>query len=328
MVYAFRRRKYCKHSRIIITEIIRVKNNTKPKNIYEAAIAELFSYKGEMAMMNVDRLVEIIKTNTTLEVTVNEVQKGNVTLTGVSIGNGIVRPTLYTRDYEDLYDMCGYEVVAREMLNKAKEELAKINLNPVDIMSYTTWEYAKRNLKLCIAPKGTNRGVVTYSYLDLELYVRVCVKDMSNENRHASYKVQPKMLGEWNVTSEQLLQTALDCTKPTYKVQSMAEILGFSFENEVPILVVNTEDGLNGASSIYCKDILKQIADKYDKDLLIIPSSIHEIIMNPIKIPMEMSYLNGITELVKEVNMKEVSPEEVLSDHAYVFHRDTMEITW
>lgn len=276
-----------------------------------------YSYfkKGD-AMMNIDILVTKIKSNTNLEVSVHDVQKGNVTLTGISIGNGTVRPTLYTRNYEDLYDKYGYDEVAKKML----EDAINAEVNHVD-MSCMEWEYAKENLKLCIAPKGTNRGVVTYPYLDLELYVRVMIKEMNNVNGYASYKVNQAMLDKWNVSSGQLLRKAFDCT--VYKVKSMSEIL-FGVEEDSPLLVVRTEDEMYGASAMYCKDILKQVADKFDSDLLIIPSSIHEILLQPI----ENLEFEGINKLINDVNTEQLEPEEVLSDHAYIFHKDTSEITW
>lgn len=272
-------------------------------------------------MINANKLVEVIKENTDLEVSINEVQKGNVILTGITIGNGTIRPTLYTRNYEDLYDKYGYEAVATKMLEDAKN--AELDVNPIELASYTSWEYAKEHLKLCIAPNRTNNDVVTYPYLDLELYIRVIVKNVNNGT--ASYKVQNYMLEEWNVTTEQLLHAALDCTKPTYTVQSMSKVLfGFEMEDD-PMLIIRTEDEMHGASAIYCKDILKQISNKYDSDLVVIPSNIHEILVIPMAMQME---LDDISRMVHEINETEVSPEEVLSDHAYIFNKNTNKITW
>lgn len=275
--------------------------------------------------MNVNKLTEIIKENTTLEVSVQEIQKGNVTRIGISIGIGTVRPILYVKNYEELFETLGYEAVARQMLIDAENAIERQKEEFVNLNNYTSWEYAKENLKLCIAPKGTNEGIVTYPYLDLELYVRVIVT--KDGNGQANYKVKLEVLDMWNITKEQLFQVALDCTKPTYKVQSMSELLfGFEMENDpCPMIVINTKDGLHGASVIYCKEILKEIADKYDSNLFIIPSSIHEIIVKPIDL---LVGLDEMTEMVKDVNTSEVEPEEVLSNHAYIFRKDTMEITW
>ncbi len=51
--------------------------------------------------------------------------------------------------------------------------------------------------------------------------------------------------------------------------------------------------------------------------MLVLPSSIHEVII--------MRWENGaeydeITEIVKEINRKEVMPEEVLSDSVYFYY--------
>ena len=68
---------------------------------------------------------------------------------------------------------------------------------------------------------------------------------------------------------------------------------------------------LSGASVILYPGVLRMAAKKLGGDLLVLPSSIHEVII--------MRWENGaeydeITEIVKEINQKEVMPEDVLLD--------------
>jgi hypothetical protein len=287
--------------------------------------------KGEFLMMNVTKLVEAIERIVpALEVSVNKVQKGNVTLIGISIGNGDIKPIVYVEYFEDEYKNCGhnYNIVARKMIKAAGNAMKNERVTKVEITGVTTWKYAKKHLRLCIAPKGTNADCVVYPYLDLELYVRVIVNE--TEDGTASYKVKRGMIESWDITTEELLYYAMNCMKPLYNVKSMGETLyeitgdPMFLDESFPMIVANTKDGLNGASIMYCKDILKEVADKWEDDLIIIPSSIHECILKPL----DGMELEQVTEIVNEVNTNEVDPTEVLSNHAYVFHRDTMEITW
>ena len=71
-----------------------------------------------------------------------------------------------------------------------------------------------------------------------------------------------------------------------------------------------------GASAILYPEVLKTIAQKLGGDLLILPSSIHEVLfMRRENIP----EYHVLAEVVKEVNKKEVLPEEVLSDSLYLY---------
>lgn len=278
--------------------------------------------------MNVEKLVDEIKRQAPeMEVSVNYVQKGKLTLTGISIGNGAVRPTLYMEHFVQEYLSNGYTGLAMEMINIAKEAM-KDRIATSEINKFASYEYAKDNLRLCIAPKGTNNDFVTYPFLDLEMYVRVMVE--STESGNASYKVKKGMLESWGITKRQLLNRAMKCTKPLYNVKTMGEVLyeltgSEMFLDEVePMIVANTKDNYNGASVIYFKDILEKVADKWDDDVIIIPSSIHECILKPLS----GMTVEEVSEIVTEVNTDVLEAEEILSDHAYVFHRDTMEITW
>ena len=92
------------------------------------------------------------------------------------------------------------------------------------------------------------------------------------------------------------------------------------------MIVVSNKTGHYGASTICDTEILGGLARDYESNLLIIPSSIHECIVIPInQLDMEVE---EATEIVKAVNTTEVPEEEILSDHVYIFNRETSKITW
>ena len=280
--------------------------------------------------MNVQVLLNTIKNlvDNKTEVTSQMVQKGNTTLTGISIGKGKIRPTVYMEHYEELFESDGYGAVAKEMVKLCKE----IGVPDIDEQEITSWDYVKNNLQLCVAPKGINKDFVTIPYLDLELYFRVKVFE------DGTYKVNEIMLSSWGVTKDDLLTFVMQTSKYTVnsmrdKVIEMMIEFGASEEeieemrnNATPDqTVVTSENNVNGASAIYNKKILKEVADKYKSDLYIIPSSIHEILLIPTKFGGEKEDMDN---MVKEVNATQVEPHEVLADHVYIFRRDTMEIEW
>ena len=59
--------------------------------------------------------------------------------------------------------------------------------------------------------------------------------------------------------------------------------------------------------------------------LCIIPSSVHEVLLMPEEIA---RCREDIDEMVREVNSTTVSPDEVLSDHAYYYDASKDSITY
>ena len=280
--------------------------------------------------MNVQILLNTIKNlvDNETEVTSQMVQKGNMTLTGVTIGKGKIRPTVYMEHYEELFSNDGYIAVAKEMIKLCKE----VGVPDIDENEITSWNYVKNNLQLCIAQKGVNKDFVTIPYLDLELYFRVKVFD------GGTYKVNEIMVSSWGITKEELLNIAMETNE--YTTNSMKDTaIKMMLEDGVPQeyideimnsdspdqIIATNKDNVNGASVIYNKSILKEVADKYESDLYIIPSSIHEVLLISTEFCVEKEDMDN---MVKEVNTTQLEPQEVLADHVYIFRRDTMEIEY
>ena len=65
------------------------------------------------------------------------------------------------------------------------------------------------------------------------------------------------------------------------------------------------------------KEILKSfMEEKQVQQLVILPSSTHEVILIPCDKNREFAKFNN---MVKEVNATQLQPEEILSDNAYLF---------
>ena len=133
-----------------------------------------------------------------------------------------------------------------------------------------------------------------------------------------------------------------------YKFEDMVDIMmGLVFEGKLhfgnpkemhQMYILTNRNKINGAGCILYPDVLKTFADMMVHDLYIIPSSVHETLLIPIfpddedvvedpdSIYYGMTQEEMLNAMIQEVNITQLTPEEVLSDHAYKYIRATGEI--
>ena len=78
--------------------------------------------------------------------------------------------------------------------------------------------------------------------------------------------------------------------------------------------VATVPDKNSGAGVIAYQDFMDQAVERIGGDFFVIPSSINEILLVPDNGDMTA---DALRDMVQEVNAKEVSPEERLSDNVY-----------
>lgn len=85
------------------------------------------------------------------------------------------------------------------------------------------------------------------------------------------------------------------------------------------LYVITNTSGLYGASCILYPDVLENLASRLNHDLLILPSSIHEVLVLPADTQIHLAELRAI---VCAINQTEVPPEDRLSDQIYFYRRE------
>ena len=85
------------------------------------------------------------------------------------------------------------------------------------------------------------------------------------------------------------------------------------------MIVITNTLGVNGADVILYPDMLPSLANEYNTDFYVIPSSIHEVILVSAE---DDSKLEEYRFLVRDVNEQFVDPEEILSDQVYYYQHD------
>lgn len=89
--------------------------------------------------------------------------------------------------------------------------------------------------------------------------------------------------------------------------------------NGADMTVLTNRDSMYGAAVIAYDGVLDKIAEKAGTDLIVLPSSVHEVIILPDN---GLFNYRELESMVKEINRNEVQPEERLSDHVYHYDRE------
>ena len=161
-----------------------------------------------------------------------------------------------------------------------------------------------------------------------------------NEDSIQSIRINNKMIDDWQCTAEQLMEMAerntpvlfpgkLDTMKNVIESLMEREFEEFLSDEEIAerkeMYVLSNNQASNGATAILYSNKIKEVSELYQQDIVIIPSSIHEVILLPVK---EKEEAVNLHELVENVNKEHVAKEEVLSDNVYFYDRqkDKLEI--
>lgn len=176
--------------------------------------------------------------------------------------------------------------------------------------------------------------------LDLSL---VCSLFISKKDATiASITITEKMRKTYGWTPEVLFQKARENTPFLFpeRTQSIIETLEESFqelsdsmeiseelqriqEDYLPIMVISNHFHFYGFSVIFYPNVLQTLAEKQNKNLVIIPSSIHEAL---VLIDDEKLKAEQINPMITEINQKQVREDEQLSNHAYYYDRKRKEL--
>ena len=85
---------------------------------------------------------------------------------------------------------------------------------------------------------------------------------------------------------------------------------------ETELYVLTNEAKIYGAAYMFDNELLDQISQKLGGNLMVIPSSVHEVLLKKIDKDITFDVMKGI---VQDVNKQKIIPEEILSDELYVF---------
>ena len=266
-------------------------------------------------------------------VSVRSVRKNNgIELDGISIrkGDAAVAPTFYLSSYYQRYLRgAGIEELAEEILAK-QEAVRKTNVDPFGIISE---EIIREQVHFKVVHYDMNAVLLKElphrKYLDLAMvfYIRVNPKILPD----AHIMIRNEHLAEFSIKESDLIQWAVKNTVrdlPTMITEMNDYVMPLSGmvgeaaeEDERKLYILTNKEYYFGAACLFYPDTEQLLKERFDTDLILIPSSVHEWLI----MPLEGNQIEEIDELIKEVNSVAVEPDEVLSTHAYVFARESGE---
>lgn len=289
---------------------------------------------------------EVRKTvGSNFQIRLNDVRKNNgIVLKGITVveNDNNIAPTIYLNNYYKDY------VDGKTTFDKIIDDLMgiyhknKINQS-VDMRHFLNYEKVKQRIVYKLINTEKNKELLNdiphIDFLDLSIVFQYLV---TQENLGMAailiHNVHQKL---WGVSVEDLYQAAKENTHTLlkYEIKSMSKVLCEIREEEgleeseddymmeisdsVPMYVLTNKQRVEGAACMLYSDLLHHFSDKIGKNLFIIPSSIHELLILPADHDVEAL---EVKRMIKEINDTQVSTEEILSYSLYFYDRQVGKI--
>lgn len=289
---------------------------------------------------------EKVEKKTGEKVRLDDIRKNNsVLLKGLTVmqeGRSIF-PTIYLNDYYDAFEEgtisfkdvvdAVADIYSRNKTDQSMNMRYFLNFNCIKDRIIYTLVNTEKNRELL-------EDVPHMEFLDLSIIFRYLIAGKTGSR--ASVCIHNAHMKMWGVSAEKLFQTA-EANTPwllNFEIKSIKEVIceimseeGLDVSNcgncmdelrgSIPMYVLSNKNRVEGASCILYPDLVKNFADKLGNDLYIIPSSIHEMLLLPVK---EFEEAGEIKSMIKEINETQVRDEEVLSDSLYYYSRKDNQI--
>ena len=261
-----------------------------------------------------------------------------------------VAPTIYVDSlYTDFLNERSINDIVQEIIAAYKMHNNKINIAQINSKDWLVYENVFQDIFIKVVNFKNNEQMLKQHphirFLDLAITFHIFVEAI--DGVQGSIRVNNDLMERWNISVEELYNTARINTRRLYpfKVRHIKEVVsdmldGEYYENNYEYSMTNDEKcdiveedeakpdmyvltneiGVNGSAALIYDDYLAELSRKYGERLVLLPSSIHELICITGTDETDYSYLKA---LVREVNLTQVAPEEILSDNIYIYDNTT-----
>lgn len=265
---------------------------------------------------------ELVNNGERFRVTVREVQKNGTMKIGLTCISDEYNcsPTIYPD--ENLLERSDVEIA------RAMADFYNRNAKSFDVMQYMERSYIEKNVLPRIESEKNmmylkREGFACRSYLDFVISYAVVLDDFDKEGI-ASVKLTSYILEQAGISLDEIHEMAMKNLEKDIQVDTMWNMLsGLMGEGEVPedgfapMWVMTNSKRMYGAAALLSNSTLQKISDELGSDLIILPSSVNEVIIMKRD---DKSYdMEMMLQMVRDVNEAVVSADEKLTDNCYMF---------
>lgn len=246
-----------------------------------------------------------------------------------------VSPTIYLEEFYDRY-RAGAE--AGELSGELLKLYRRIRPDPAwEGEKVQRYEEIKDRIVYKLVNRGQNEELLKQTpympYLDLAVLFCVLMEADPASGRVTTMLIQYEQLSWWDVSAEAVYRQAAknterllpcECSALGLLIEELLQLQGEAAEKaeelsgEESMYVMTNRMRSFGASAVLYPGCLEAMADYFQENFFVLPSSIHEMILIPESRAASKERLDAI---VREVNAGMVSREDFLSDHTYYYDR-------
>ena len=276
------------------------------------------------------------------KLTLLKVPKNNgMILDGLSITRKdlAASPTIYLNSYYERYqEGIPFNSIVSEILQIYQENSSVTHL---DFSVLNDFSLLRDKVLYKLIHTESNKELLTdlpsIPYLDLSIVFYLFLE--KTEYGQMTALIHNDHLKSWNTTLDDIYQLA-SMNTPKFlpaELKTMTEVmksiakehLGSEYREELidqllsapsvsPLYVLTNSSGICGACAILYPDQLKNFSAMMGKDLVILPSSIHEVLLIPYE---EALSFEELSSMVSHINRSEVPVEDRLSDQVYLYSK-------
>ena len=179
-------------------------------------------------------------------------------------------------------------------------------------------EYITSHIIPVLQRPSEDETIMKDRFLDMELIFKVILAD--DETGTTSYKLTKVLAELHNMDIDFLKKCAGNNVSEKVTCQSIGEIFGYP-ETDTDMYVISNESKNWGAGAAFiCTDKLKELADKWQtEEIIILPSSVHEILA----VKPDTADPDFYNAMICSVNSECVDEAEQLSSHHYKYHANS-----
>lgn len=278
-------------------------------------------------------------------VSIQEVRKTNdLLLHGLTVRKDSISPTVYLETpYQEYQNGTNLE----EILTDLTHVIVKNTGNcPADnISDLNSFAKVRGRIRIKLINLGKNQEFLhdkPFTKIDETDLAATYFIDLSRIGEsHATVMVTVALMATWNVDLKTLHETALRNVSDHASFMNIRTVLSEMCHGRLPaefdvpeeadniMFVLSSTDKYCGAASMLCPDTMDLVTDHVkrnngnDPAFFLLPSSIHETLVVPCRDQMSVADLK---RMVEEVNATVLAPEDLLSDHVYIYTNHKLKI--